>query len=627
MTDHACNRTALYKGFVFLVAYLAVLGWGLSGLHHLRWIGVLSLPGVAAAVMLVRRWLVPGTRFWASLGEPLAYWPFLLVAGVALLGQLLYPPTMLDSLTYRLPRLFIWLQNNDLQHLLSGESRLNYMPQTWGLATLPLVQLAGDRLVWGWTFGSWILLYLLAYDWARELGGEVKKSRIMAFLASTSTFAVLQGASSANDLFAAVLALLALRWVRDFERTRDWRNINWAVLSFCIAAGTKPHYAVFGLPLTLWFIAAPSKPWRAFRWIWLPALLVVWLLCSPVPSFVLNYQTYGSWGGPAQGYATKGKSPVWNVALGTTMLAWQSVQLPVNPAAPVLDKKINQAVQATGLVDLVPHFGLRVFPVSMIDGAALGLVTALLMATGMVVALRRIPRMWLSWQMLALASGLVSIGLALSQFVPGAVGRTYCGFLGLALPLALAGWNLMRPQTLKWGMYLSLFSSLLVVILYPSHPLWPTRWVQQSLAASPYFHRLAAEIIPYMQYAERAVTGEKLMQAIPADETRVLALVGEDRPLLPLFRPYSVGRRILFLPKFATPTELEQLDVNYVVVGGGAGEFYPQLCAYLTHSGHYRLVSSVAYTSKLVRGAETWQLFQRNEATSPGPAMTEAKAP
>jgi hypothetical protein len=218
--------------------------------------------------------------------------------------------------------------------------------------------------------------------------------------------------------------------------------------------------------------------------------------------------------------------------------------------------------------------------------------------------------------MAALATGLTGIIFGLTRFVPGGPGRAYCGFVYFALPLVLVGWNQMRPVTLKWGMYLSLGSSLMVVILNPSHPLWPARWMQQELAGHPRFHCLAEPLKAYLQFSERASTGEELMRAMPADEPQVVVLVGDDRPLLPLFRPYSLKRRLLFLPPHATPKELNQLGARYVVVGGGAEVEYPELCDFLAKSGDYQLVMARDYTSKLVRGPEPWKLFLRNSVST-----------
>jgi len=585
------------------------MGWGLSWWNRLDWLEWLSVAGFLAAVAFARR----GAGSWANLkgiGEPLAFWPFILVGGLALVAALIYPPTMLDALTYRLPRILLWLQENHIRHFLTAENRVNYMPQVWGLVTLPLIQLAGDRLVTLWNYASWIVFYLIAYDWAFEVSGNVNKSRVMAFIASTSTFAVLQACEATSDLFVTALVLISLRFVMQFERTRDWRNINWSVVSLLLATGTKPHVAVLALPLVIWFWMAPSKPWKSFQWRWLPGLIPVWLLCSPMLSWVLNYQTYGRWMGVEQ-TSFSGKSPVWNVLLGTAMTVWQGIQPPVNPLALMLNDRLQQGISEFGLNILLSRFSLRCSFISLVDGASLGLVLSTLLAVGVVLAVRRNRQALNSWRGWAMAAGAIGYWLVLSQFVPGTVGRSFCVFLFFAIPLAMVGWNSLRPQVLRAGLWLCLCSSLLALVLNPERPLWPACRAQRALAGSPRFSWLAKKMELYLLVPERARTGEALVQAIPGSEPAVAAVVGMDRPLLPLFRPYSLGRDVRLLPPHAVQRDLNRLQINYVIVGGGAEESYPELCSYLEQSGDYELVLSHDYTSKLVRGAETWKLFRR----------------
>jgi hypothetical protein len=433
----------------------------------------------------------------------------------------------------------------------------------------------------------------------------------MAFIAATSTFAVLQAESSATDLFAAAQVLLALRFVLDFERTRNWHDIIWAVWSFCLGAGTKPHYAVFGLPLALWFFAAPSKPWQAFRWIWSPALVALWLLCSPAPSFVMNLHSYGTIAGPGQNYSITGRGPQWNWLLGTTMIVWQSIQPPVSPVG-LFNNRLDQIVRNSELSREVPRFNLRVPVVSMVDSAPLGLVASVMLAAGIVMAFRHRAASWRSWRTLALTAGLVCLFIVLARMVSENSGRAFCGFLYLALPLSLAGWNLLEVKKLKAAYYLSLLTAMTALILNPNRPLWPSGWACKELARSEKLKWLVARLEPYSKYSARATTAREVIDAVPADEKQFAVLVGSDRPLLPLFRPYFTGKKVCFLPPHATPADLTKLNVNYVVVGGGAEELYPELCNYLRQTNDYHLVSSRDYTSKLARGPEAWQLFGRS---------------
>src|ERR1039458_4572535 len=116
MTDTASGRTACLRAFVFLIAGLTIMGWGLSWCNRLDWMEWFSVAGFLAAVALARR----GAGSWANLlkgvGEPLAFRPFILVGGLAVVAALIYPPTMLDALTYRLPRIFLWWQENHIRH-------------------------------------------------------------------------------------------------------------------------------------------------------------------------------------------------------------------------------------------------------------------------------------------------------------------------------------------------------------------------------------------------------------------------------------------------------------------------------------------------------------------------------
>ena len=609
------------------MAFLVVAGWTLDWFWTLKWMWAVSLPGLGIAGWLAIRRAGSARNLFGGLVEPLGWWPFLLLMLLIIAAGLLYPPTMLDSLSYRLPRIFAWMQEGHINHILSADDRMNYMPHSWSLCVLPLMQVSGDHLEWIASFLSWMILCLVGYDWAFELSGERERSRQMAFIAAAATFAVLQAESSANDLFAAAQLLLALRFVINFERTRDWHEIIWAVLSFCLAAGTKPQFAVFGLPLALWFFAAPSKPWQAFRWVWSPALLALWLLCSPAPSFVMNLHSYGSIAGNALDFSMSGRGPLWNWLLGGTMIAWQSIQPPVNPIG-LMNGKLQQMAAESGLSQMTPRFHLNVPLVSMVDSAPLGLVASVVFAAGIFLALKHRAVPWRSWRMLALMAGLISLLIALSRVVSENSGRTFCGFLYFALPLSMAGWNLLGAKKLKAAFYLSLLSALAALILNPSRPLWPAKLAHEELARSEKFDWLNIRLEPYFTYSERAVTAREIIDTIPAGEKQFAALVGNDRPLLPLFRPYNSGRKVLFLPPHATLDDFIRLNVNYVVVGAGAADYYPELCSYLCMTNDnilddYHLVASHDYTSKLARGPESWQLFRRTPNVNTNAPLAE----
>ena len=540
MTHTVLGRTAWMRAFIFLIVWLTVAGWGLSWLHKLEWQEWLFLAGVLAAAAVARREAGSWNNLLASAREPLAFRPFILVALLILVAAVAYPPTMLDALTYRLPRVLLWLQDNHVHHFQTADARLNYMPQAWGLVTLPFIQLAGDRLVSFWNYASWVIFYFITFDWAWETSGSLSKSRALAFIASTSTFAVLQASEAASDQFLTTLVLLSLRFVMQFERTRDWWDISTAVSCLLLAADTKPHVIVLALPLGIWFWMSVSTPWKSFRWRWLPALIPLWLVCSPALSWMLNFETYQSWSGQQLNASFSG-SPVWNVLLGTVMTFWQGIQPPINPLAPALNGWLDPAISQLGLCNLVPRFNLRCTPISLVDGASLGLVLFVLLAAGVVLAIRRDRQVLYSWRGWAFVASVAGCLLAMFHFVPGASGRIYCVFLFFAVPLAMTGWNLMRPQVLRASLYLCLAGSLSAIVLNPERPLWPVSRVHQALAEAPRFKRLAQIMEPYLLMPERAHTGEASCRPCPLTNPPWLYWRGKIVRCWPFFVPIHWG--------------------------------------------------------------------------------------
>ena len=604
------------RGFIFLAACLTVAGWTLSAFKLLAYDWVALIPGLLGAGWVARRAAGSWRQFGQETAAALAGWPLAVIAACVLGSALLYPPTALDSLTYRLPRMMFWQQAGCIHHFPTADERLNYMSQGWELCTLPLVQLGGLRWAGVWNIAAWLIGQIVFFGWAQAAGAPAPKARQIAFLASTSTFAVLQACHTGTDLLAVTFLLLALHFLGVFEGTRQPTWINWSALALCLATGVKPHFATLGLPFVLWFVAAPSRPWRAFQWRWLPVLLPLWLVCSPLPSFLMNWRTYGNLTGSAGNESFTGKAPQWNVLLGTGMMGWQMVQPCVNPVALVLNEPLDRAVDRAGLKEISPRFTLKVLPLAMVDTASLGLLTCLWGVVGIWLVRRREPswvRSWLGWAVVAGAFGFLA---ALSQMLVFAMGRSFLGFVMLGFPLAIAGWAWASPRLLRWAVPASLVGSVLAVAMNPARPLWPARAVHAALERSGQA-RLAKAFQPYVQITERNQTARDLVAAIPPGKAVLAAAIAEDRPILPFLLQCGPDLRVVLLNENAQLSDLARLRADYVLLSGGTEEFFPDLCRQLEQSPAFAKLRSQAYISKLVRGPEVWTLYRRKTAAAP----------
>jgi hypothetical protein len=604
----AWRFSGIARAYVFLAAFLTGTGWILSACQKLNWTGGLFFAGLTAAIWIARRqyadWRALGIELVTPFKSPLV----VVLSGLILASAVLYPPTMLDSLTYRLPRVLLWLEHGGVFHIASAEPRLNYLGQVWEFCTAPILVLAGVRWSWLWSFLSWLICQSVFYRWGLRLGQNPARSRKFALLANTSNFAVLQASATSNDLVAATLLLLALDFVWEYELHRQPGSINWAALSLALCTGVKPHFAVMGLPFLLWFLLARSRPWQAYNWRWIPLLFPLFLLCSAATTFAFNHATYGRITGPGQEAIYQRTGLGMNVMTGTTMMVWQALQPSINPAALVLNETLERAVVNSDIRSYCPRFTLHLVPVCITDGASMGLVTSILFLGGCWVGWRREkPGLW-SFPVLALLAGGFGFVAAVSQFLPGSVGRSFLGFWLLGLPLALTGWRHFSDRTINISLGLALGLAILAVAFNPARPLWPARAIGEILAQRGN-SSLVQLLDSYLAFQERAEAGRSLADRVPDGEPFFVALVSEDRPLLPILTSRHGPGAVRLLRSKATVAELLELGPRYVLVCDAQGQDYAELAEFLASGKLYRVLASAEYVSKIRRGNETWTLY------------------
>lgn len=602
---------------MFLVAWLVAVGWLLSFVGWFNRVAVAGIVGAVLTALWIRRQAGSWQKLWTDLREPFAAIPILIIVlliGAAGLGHF---PTMLDALTYRIPRVLIWLEQGGVRYIQSGEERLNYLCQGWGFCSAPIIQLFGLRYSFGWSFISWLVCYMVFFRWAMRLEQSVARARWLATIASASIFGVLQACSAANDLMATTLLILALHHVFQFQWHEDKRDISWAFLCFCLSTSIKPHLAVMGLPLAIWFFAAHAKPWRVFQWRWLPLTLPVLVLCSATPSFVLNYQHYGGIMGPKPTADQKGAGPLQNMALGSAMLGWQMLQPGINPAAFYLQPRLDQWVNDSGIRKVVPKFNLRTVPLNMTDNASFGMVTTILLGLGILTAWRHRQNqdraaVWSWWGGLA---GGVGFLMAVSQVLPETVGRSFLAFAFFIIPLAIVGWSRWPERWLKIAGWLAVAVVAAVLVLNPARPLWPVQWMRAQLLKA-HQSGWASRLEMYLRIQERRTAGRELADKIPDDEVPFNVAIATDRPLLPVLSSRHGAGDVRLLPTGSGEEALSAISGRYLLFCDPLGESYPKIAVALQNTNRWELVEEQYITCKLIRGPERWALYRLRDSSA-----------
>jgi hypothetical protein len=598
----------IFRLWLCYTAGMVCFGWLLS------WAGAFRYMGIAAIALLIGCMVVFRKSFSRiesgekrELGRDLIFPPFLILLALITLAGTLYITNVLDSLSYRIPRMLMWLQEGKIHFIDNPDFRMNFMSPFWEFVSTPIYQAAGLRFLWLGSAISWCLLYFSFLFLASHAGVERRKLRWIALIPTASVGFVLQATSTMNDIWAASLISISLCFILSFEKEKRFGDMVASGLALALAANGKAHYAVLALPWLIWFFASKSKPLRSVRWAWAVPITLLVLLCSPLPTFVSNHIYYGSFKGPAgdEGFGLGG--PLLNLTLGSAMMLWQLFQPPINPFARKLENLNASWIESTGVAELAPRFSLGSRELSMVDSASIGLVVGILLCLGLIRAFRRrqhVPR----WLWFSAVAGLAGFLIAVSQVVPGTLGRSFLGLTVPAIPLCLWGLNHFSRKQLVGAAIFTLVAATAGIVASPSHPLWPAKTI---ITSTP---RLSEPLGEYLVVQERGYAGKKLLDALPPGIGEIGVLPTHDQSLVHLWK---VGNTTTAVRFFGTRTTIDQLynspPSHFLLIGSPSKkDHYYGLAESLQSDPRFTAVGSQSFVSKLQRGKEPWTVYRKN---------------
>lgn len=169
-------------------------------------------------------------------------------------------PNNWDSMTYHLPRVMHWIQNQSVEHYSTHILRQLYQPPGAEFLILHLQILTGsDRFVnlvqWFSLLGAALVLSLIAVELGIGRFGQI----LVGLLTVTIPMVILQGSSTQNDLvvgfWLVCFAYFSVRLLKALEPTpQRWLDVLGAGLSLAFALLTKGSAYLFVIPWALLFV-------------------------------------------------------------------------------------------------------------------------------------------------------------------------------------------------------------------------------------------------------------------------------------------------------------------------------------------------------------------------------------
>ncbi|MCS6812934.1 MAG: glycosyltransferase family 39 protein [Cyanobacteria bacterium] len=307
-------RSAFLKASILhgLVIAISTELFSASRAFNVGWVVWLwSLMALVNSLLLVRIWrhtLSPAfTQGLMNLRHHFQQQPFMarlsmlvvgLILGFSLVVAIVAPPNNYDSLTYHMPRVIHWIQNQTVAHYPTPNLRQISFPPFSGYAIAHLYLLAdGDYFAnmvqWLSFLGCVIGTSLIAHHLHTN-------ESLAALVCATVPMAILQSMTTQNDLVVSYWLVCFAYFVLSSE-TYSHADWLWLGGSIGLAILTKPTGIIFGAPLVAllgYRVWGGVDQWRnGLRLLQgIAASLVVSLvgLALSLPSYGRNIQTFGN---------------------------------------------------------------------------------------------------------------------------------------------------------------------------------------------------------------------------------------------------------------------------------------------------------------------------------------------
>lgn len=611
--------------WVIYTCWCQVTGWGLSLM------GALHEKGYLAASPLL---FIAAFAFWhhTRSGSPkprLSRWSrrlktspsfaaWCLVSTLILIGALLNAPSNYDGLTYRLPKLLYWLQENRWHWIDGIDFRLNITGAGIEWMSAPFILLTrSDRGLFLLNFLPFLLLPGLFFVAARGLGIRTRLAGWWMWVWPMAYGIALQAGSIGNDMLAAGLALASLAFAAQALRSRPFLCIAFSALAAAAMTSIKATTLPLGLPIALFWCWAGYKALGTKRLFLIgTAVAPGALLASFLPMAILCWMHTGRWNGnPDDRHGFEPEHPIAALVGNGIEFGTGILQPPVLPASHAISRKIFGPLEQTGLFRWVkesygcfnPSFNPEM-PSEESAGIGLGITCVFI---GWLLTRSRgghLPPPVKSaihpWFAIAVVAAMAAF------MIKSGVGGTRRLMVPFTPFLILAGIQVM--QTTKPARQLlsrRLLSIMPALFLLPSLFLNPNRPIIRAsvFRSLPFIPESIVARIQRVEesYSIRSVFFAGLLEKIPPGA--VVAYGGNDHPLASMFKPYRDRRRVVeLLPK-------TQNSASWIIglKSGIERRMGMPLDVWESQSGFTKVHEEIL-VARATTGPDIWMIFRRH---------------
>ena len=542
---------------------------------------------------------------------------FFLLAFLAFLAGSIYSPNNFDALTYRLPRVLYWLQDNGWSWFHTINVRLNTRAAGFEWLIAPQLSLLHtDHLLFFLNYLNFLFLPGLLYCLLRECRAHSHTAWLWMWLLPTGYGYLLQSSSICNDAFATAYALSGTTLALRFARQRKTRDLLFCLLSCALLTGAKAS----NLPLLLSVFMLLIFSWKTLLHAWRPILAITLplILASLIPVAYLNWKYCGDWTGTRLEPSRFVSAPWIGLVGNFGQVLAQNFSPPVLPNARALDSTLQSLIPSSIREPLRLDFeGGFTFSLGELptEASGLGFGLFLLLLIASIFSVHSWHRYWRQSPLpirLFLIAGPISLIWFFTKTALAGISRVILPYFPIALAFILAASNwprLHRSRLFRLTVLLNLFLAILTIVIDPSRPLWPAQTLLSRSTSSPLVEKLRTRALSvYSNYGSRSDVFSPLRPLIPPAVSEVGFFNGGDDPFSSLWKPYGslIIREVTPKDNFSS---LQARGLHYIFAGErGLRENRSQTIEEWATDLHASIVATAILHPSVSRGAERWVL-------------------
>ncbi|MES2659792.1 MAG: hypothetical protein V4689_14330 [Verrucomicrobiota bacterium] len=612
--------------WVIYVVWCQIAGWALSWAGSLNRAGYgIATPFLLAAAFTFWRSTRPhraasfSSRRWLRrLRRQPSFAAWAIVTGLVLLGALMNPPSNYDGLTYRLPKLLYWLQENRWHWIDGIDFRLNITGAGIEWMSVPLILLTkSDRGLFLLNFVPFLLLPGLFFVAARGWGIRSRANSWWMWVWPTAYGVATQAGSIGNDMLAAALGLASLAFAAGALRNRPALCLACSALAAAAMTAVKATTLPLGLPLVIYWLWVGLKVLGPKRLLAVGGLVAPFaVIASFLPIALLCWKFTGRWNGnPNDQYGFEPKNPAAALIGNSLDFTTSLFSPPIAPGSEGINAAYAEWISHRSWYPWVKAnygcFAPGLFPdLPTEEGSGIGLGITLVLA------------IWILLQRGGYKPPLRSGKVGGTLIFPLAVLAAMLAFLGMSgiggtprlmvpfIPFILLAVILVssrNPVTIRTPHWLiSLVPALFLLptlCLNPNRPLIPeSALVRLPGVPAGVKSRMTGV---YQTYARRGELLAPLRVRIPLSE-RIGFAGGGDNSAYALFKPFGTRQVVNLSPR-------SEAGLKWVVATreglerrlGIPLETWEQ-------RGEFTKVREEVIVSRVSTGPETWLLYHRN---------------